>query len=252
MGTPEDVPMDLPTPTRQKVAPVLKPYKEQFSDWRSAPEQKTEEQKRAEAQIARQHSEMMAKYGSKRTPSPAAPPPQPPPARQKPESVPIAAQPVQAMAPARRLGGGPRKTRLTSSVPREAAAPKVIGYQGGKGVTQMPHKGMGRRTRDLSEGTLQRRYGMQTRDPMDIQTRKAKRKRDEGVQVAEQREKARLKALPSKATQLAATLDKTLGSHGALPSAPVAKRPRPQKPTPRPPAPAVPARPTQTAEEAGW
>ena len=135
--TPEDVPMDLPTPTRQKVAPVLKPYKEQFSDWRSAPEQKTDE---AEAQIAREQSEMMAKYGSKRTPSPAAPPPQPSPARQKPESVPIAAQPVQAMAPARRLGGGPRKTRLTSSVPREAAAPKVIGYQGGKGVTQMPHK----------------------------------------------------------------------------------------------------------------
>ena len=100
------------------------------------------------------------------------------------------------MAPARRLGGGPRKTQLTSSVPREAAAPKVVGYQGGKGVTQMPHKGMGRRTRDLSEGTLQRRYGMQTRDPMDIQKRKAKRKR-------EQREKARQKALPSKATQWA-------------------------------------------------
>ena len=215
---------------------------------------------------------MMKKYGSKRTPSPAAartpsparppaapapprPPQQPSPARQKPDPVPLASQPVQAAAPARRLGGGMRKqlSQLRSSVPREAAPPKVIGFQGGKGVTQLPHKGMGRRTRDLSEGTLQRRYGMQTRDPMDIQTRKAKRKRDEGVQVAEQREKSRLKALPSKATQwavekgrkesealkarlatigTAATLDKTLGSHGALPSAPVAKRPRPQKPTP--------------------
>ena len=252
-------PMDVPTPTRESIRPTpaykafkkkyeqpppaadTRPYSERFPDWKSAPAGKTETQLSAEAQIQRERQEMMAKYGSRRKASPAPAPRQPSPAprqpspvsRQPPPStVPIASQPVQAMAPAQRVGGGPRKQILSSSVPREAgpAAPPVIGYAGDKPVTQMPHKGMGRRRERLRSSSMERRFpGMKTLAPMEIQERTGKRKREREDEVAAQKAKDFEATMPSKAVQWAHGLDKTLGAHQAAPGAPIVKRPRPAR-----------------------